>query len=128
MLFDDVVVIVNARNTYFTGKKLKYKLYRKQSPYPGNLKEINAKNLLSKRPSELILRSLRGMLPKNKNYEDFLRKIRIYDGGVHDLHELGLPQFAAVRPIDYQKMFGLDFSPETHTVQKIPDFEIRNFF
>lgn len=79
-----------------------------------------------KRPSELILRSLRGMLPKNKNYDDFLKKIRIYDDNVHDLHELGLPQFSPVKPIDYQKMFGLDITPETHKVEKIPDFDIRN--
>ena len=50
----DKIVIVNARYTKLTGKKLLQKKYYKHSSYPGNLQEITAKDYLLKNPSEMV--------------------------------------------------------------------------
>ena len=55
----------------------------------------------------MIIRSIKGMIPKNKMRLLYLSKIQIYEEGGHDLFQLGLPQFAPVKPIDYNEIYGL---------------------
>ena len=117
--FKDVCVIVNAKNTWLTGKKLEQKLYRHHTGFPGGLKAIKARHYLEKDPEEMILRSIKGMLPKNKMRMEYLSKVKIYDEGGHDLYKLGLPQFAKIKPIDYNEIFGMnDLTPEKAVIIK----------
>ena len=57
----------------------------------------------------MILRTIKGMIPKNKMRLLFLSKVKIYEQGGHDLHRLGLPQFAPVQNVDYNKILGNDY-------------------
>lgn len=57
----------------------------------------------------MIIHSFKGMLPKNKMRERYLKNILIYDGPSHDLNVLGLPQFGNLSPINFNKMFGIEF-------------------
>ena len=57
----------------------------------------------------MIIHSFKGMLPKNKMRETYLKNISIYDGPPHDLNVLGLPQFGNLSPINFNKMFGIEF-------------------
>jgi hypothetical protein len=104
----DICVIVNAKHTWLTGKKLEQKLYRHHTGFPGGLKEIKAKHYLEKNPSEMLLRTIKGMTPKNKLRREYLKFVKIYEEGGHDLWKLGLPQFGKMQPIDYNEIFGLN--------------------
>ena len=64
----------------------------------------------------MIIHSLKGMLPKNKMRENYLKNILIYDGPFHDLHVLGLPQFGDLTPVNYNVMFGTEFNPQTDVI------------
>lgn len=74
-----------------------------------------------KDPKEFFVRSIRGMLPKNRLYPQFLKNLLVYNGPNHDLHELGLPQFDTLKPINFNRMFGIEINPEDHTVEIGPE-------
>lgn len=51
--------------------------------YPGGLKEITAKELWRRDPTEILRRTVYGMLPKNNLRDDRMRKLRIFPGPEH---------------------------------------------
>lgn len=53
------------------------------SGYPGGLKEITAKELWRRDPTEILRRTVYGMLPKNNLREARMRKLRIFPGPQH---------------------------------------------
>ena len=79
----DFVIVVNAEKIALTGHKLANKIYYNHSGYTGGLKEITAGKLLEKKPSDLIKRAVKGMLPKNKLSRHMLKKLKIYAGSTH---------------------------------------------
>ena len=79
----DFVVVVNAEKVGLTGKKLKDKIYYRHTGYPGGIKEVSAEKLLAKKPTELIRRAVKGMLPKNSLGRQMLRKLKVYAGPDH---------------------------------------------
>lgn len=79
----DHVVIVNAGEVHFTGKKLKNKIYYHHTGYPGGIKSTSAEHLLEKKPTEVLSKAIRGMLPKNPLGKQMARKLRIYAGAEH---------------------------------------------
>lgn len=86
----DFVVVVNAEKVKLTGKKLQDKMYYRHSGYPGGLKSINAKDLLQKRPEEVISKAVKGMLPKNRLGRTLIKKLKVYAGENHP-HEAQQP-------------------------------------
>jgi large subunit ribosomal protein L13 len=81
--FGDYVVIVNAEKIALTGNKLNDKIYQRYSGYIGGLKEISARDLLVKHPTELIQNAVKGMLPKNKLNRQIIKKLKVYAGAEH---------------------------------------------
>jgi large subunit ribosomal protein L13 len=79
----DFVVVVNAEKVGLTGKKLKDKIYYRHTGYPGGIKEVSAEKLLAKKPTEVIRRAVKGMLPKNSLGRQMLRKLKVYAGPNH---------------------------------------------
>ena len=79
----DVVVVINARNIEFTGKKWDDKLYRWHTGYPGGLKERTAKDQHKRYPTEVIRKAVMVMLPKNNLRRAMARKLRIFPGPEH---------------------------------------------
>ena len=61
----DFVVIVNAGKVVLTGKKMHDKKYYHHTGYPGGIRETTAEKLMAAKPTELIRRAVKGMLPKN---------------------------------------------------------------
>lgn len=51
--------------------------------YPGGLKEISAKELWRRDPSEVVRRAVYGMLPRNNLREQRMRKLRVFPGPEH---------------------------------------------
>jgi len=79
----DHVVIVNASEVRFTGKKLKNKIYYHHTGYPGGIKSTSAERLFEKKPTEVLSKAIRGMLPKTPLGKQMARKLRIYAGATH---------------------------------------------
>jgi large subunit ribosomal protein L13 len=74
----DYVVVVNADKVVLTGGKLEKKIYYRHSGYVGGLKEIPAKEMVRRRPENLIKLAVKGMLPKNSLGRRQLTKLKIY--------------------------------------------------
>ena len=62
----DFVVVVNAEKIHVTGNKLDQKMYHRHSGYPGGLRSRTLREQLERRPTEVIRKAVKGMLPKNK--------------------------------------------------------------
>ncbi|MCP9448525.1 MAG: 50S ribosomal protein L13 [Nitrospira sp.] len=82
----DHVIIVNAEKIQLTGNKMKTKLYRRHTGYPGGLKTASAEHLFRKDPSQLLVQAIEGMLPKNPLGNGMARKLRVYTGPDHPHH------------------------------------------
>lgn len=79
----DHVVVVNAAKVALTGNKWDAKKYYRHSGYMGGIKSITAKDLLQKRPTDLVVNAVRGMLPKNRLGRQILKKLKVYPGPEH---------------------------------------------
>ena len=79
----DFVVVVNAEKIVVTGKKLDEKMYWRHSGYPGGIKGESLKNLLARRPEEVVRRAVKGMLPRNRLARKQITKLKIYAGPDH---------------------------------------------
>ena len=87
----DFVIVINADKIRLTGKKWVQKLYQRHSGYIGGLKTTSARELMEKRPEELIRRAVKGMLPKNKLGSRLYTKLKVYKGGEHP-HQAQQPE------------------------------------
>ena len=87
----DFVVVINAEKVRVTGKKEEQKKYYSHSGYPGGLKEKTFKELMNKKPEEIIRRAVWGMMPKNKLGRSSFKKLKVYRGPNHP-HEAQKPQ------------------------------------
>ena len=79
----DYVVVVNAEKIRVTGNKDIQKKYYKHTGYPGGLKSSSFSEIIEKDPENLILKAVRGMLPKNKLSSSMISKLKVYEGDDH---------------------------------------------
>ena len=86
----DFVVVINANKVSLTGNKMKNKIYYHHSGHPGGIKAISAEKLLAQKPTEVIRKAVKGMLPKNSLGRQMLTKLKIYAGPNHR-HEAQTP-------------------------------------
>jgi large subunit ribosomal protein L13 len=87
----DFVVVVNAEKISLTGKKWKEKVYYRHSGYIGGLKSISARDLLRKKPEDILRFAVKGMLPRTSLGRRQLKKLKIYAGPKHP-HEAQQPE------------------------------------
>lgn len=90
----DFVVVVNAEKVRFTGNKLDAKKYYRHSNHIGGIKERTAKELFEKKPEDVLMNAVKGMLPKTSLGRKQLTKLKVYAGEAHD-HE-------AQKPVEYK--------------------------
>ncbi|MDI6714033.1 MAG: 50S ribosomal protein L13 [Thermodesulfovibrio sp.] len=79
----DFVVVVNAEKIRVTGKKLNQKVYYHHTGYIGNLKAETLKERLEKKPEEVIVDAVWGMLPKTRLGRKMIKKLKVYRGSEH---------------------------------------------
>lgn len=79
----DRVVVLNATRVMTTGKKQRQKIYYRHSGYVGNLKSITLRDLQEKHPERIIELAVKGMLPRNKQGRQMLRRLKVYAGDRH---------------------------------------------
>jgi len=91
----DFIVVVNAAKIQTTGRKLDQKKYYRHSGWIGGLKETCLRDMLAKKPEEVIRKAVRGMLPKNRLGRAMLKKLKVYAGENHP-HEAQKPETLAL--------------------------------
>ena len=74
----DYVIVVNASKIKVTGRKLKEKKYLNYSGYPGGLKETSLEVMLRDKPTEVIKRAVRRMLPRRPLYAKVINKLKVF--------------------------------------------------
>jgi large subunit ribosomal protein L13 len=87
----DFVVVVNAEKIHVTGKKLDEKMYYRHSGYPGGLRKRTLREELERRPTEVLRKAVRGMLPRTRLGRAQLTKLKIYVGPEHP-HDAQAPK------------------------------------
>ena len=87
----DFVIIINAGKVTVTGKRLDDKFYYRHSGYPGGLKSRPLRDELERRPTEVLRKAVKGMLPRNRLARAQMRKLKIYAGPEHP-HEAQAPK------------------------------------
>jgi len=79
----DFVIVINAAQVRLTGNKLANKLYQRHSGYPGGLTSESYGDLLQRKPSFVVERAVKGMLPKNSLGRQMFRKLKVHAEGTH---------------------------------------------
>lgn len=87
----DHVIIVNADKVVLTNNKADAKQVYTHSGYPGGIKAESYAELLNRKPADVLRRSVRGMLPKNRLGAQMLKKLKVYAGPTHP-HAAQAPQ------------------------------------
>ena len=80
----DNVIVVNAAEVVFTGRKREQKVYHHHTGYPGGIKERSAKSILEGRfPERIVEKAVERMLPRGPLFRQILGNLRVYKGAEH---------------------------------------------
>ena len=66
-----------------TGNKWDQKTYYRHSGYTGGIKATSVKEMMEKKPEEVLKKAVRGMLPKNRLGRKLNGKLYVYAGEEH---------------------------------------------
>lgn len=92
----DFVVVINPEKVLVKGRKSEQKIYYRHTGFFGGLKETSFKEMLAKKPEDIVQTAVKGMLPKNKLTSQIIKKLKIYRGSAHP-HEAQNPQPLALK-------------------------------
>ncbi|MFL2661094.1 MAG: 50S ribosomal protein L13 [Alphaproteobacteria bacterium] len=82
----DNIIIINAKNVILTGNKAKEKKYYRHTGYPGGLKELYFKDVISGNKPELAIRkAVERMVSSNALSKKQLSNLRIFKDDNHNL-------------------------------------------
>lgn len=90
----EFVIVINAEKVRFTGTKMDTKVYQHYSHYPGGLREVRARELLTTHPERILEAAVRRMVPRNRLGRQQMTKLKIYAGPQHP-HQAQQPQALA---------------------------------
>lgn len=79
----DYVVVINAKTVKVTGNKEEQKIYYRHSMYPGGFRAETLKELRQRKPGDIIVHAVKGMLPQNKLRDKMLKRLRVFPGEEH---------------------------------------------
>ncbi|MFZ9003143.1 MAG: 50S ribosomal protein L13 [Robiginitalea sp.] len=80
----DNVVVINADKISLSGNKWDDKKYIRYTGYPGGQRVRTARDLMDKKPTALVEKAVKGMLPKNRLGADLFRNLYVYAGSEHN--------------------------------------------
>ncbi len=92
----DSVIVINADKVVLTGRKMEQKCYYHHSGYIGGLKTVPIKDLMKKKPEDVIRFAVRGMLPKNRLGRKLFKKLKVYTGDTHP-HDAQQPELLTIQ-------------------------------
>jgi large subunit ribosomal protein L13 len=79
----DWVIVINSDKVRLSGEKEKKKQYWRHSGYPGGIYVRNFKEMKEKDSREIIVKAVKGMLPKNKLGKEALKRLRVFKEQEH---------------------------------------------
>ena len=79
----DYVIVINAEKVKLTGKKMTEKVYTRHTGYPGGQRFATPADYLAKKPTFLIEKAVKGMLPKTRLGDKLLMNLKVYAGPEH---------------------------------------------
>ena len=94
----DNVIIINADKVVLTGNKWNDRIYLSYTGYPGGQREMTPARLLEKGADRLVLKVVKGMLPKNRLGAALLKNLHVYGGNEHK-HEAQNPKILDINSI-----------------------------
>jgi len=83
----DYVVVVNASTVKVTGKKETTKKYYRHSGYPGGFKEEALIDLRQRKPQDVIIHAVSGMLPDNRLKKNMLGRLHVFAKAEHGFQD-----------------------------------------
>ena len=107
----DYVIVVNAEKVRVTGRKRQQKMYYRHSMYPGGLKVESLGKLLARRPTRVIERAVKGMLPHNRLGRALYGHLKVYAGPDH-------PHESQVRAGEKRHQAPADGGPEEQAAKQ----------
>lgn len=87
----DNIIIINAEKIKLTGKKMDEKEYVSYTGYPGGQRFVTPRVKMAKKPTWVVEKAIKGMLPKNKLGAEMFRNLYVYAGTEHP-HEAQKPK------------------------------------
>ena len=87
----DNVIVINAEKIKVTGKKLDQKVYYHHSDYVGGMKETTLREMMAKKPEQVIELAVKGMLPKGPLGRTMIKKLHVYAGAEY-AHQAQKPE------------------------------------
>ncbi len=79
----DNVVVINADKISLSGNKWDDKKYIRYTGYPGGQRSQSARDLMENKPTAIVEKAIKGMLPKNRLGADLFRNLYVYAGQEH---------------------------------------------
>ncbi len=79
----DNVIVLNASKVKLTGQKREKKVYLHHTGYMGGQRVTTMKKLMDTHPEDVVMRAVKGMLPKTKLGVAQLKNLRVYAGSEH---------------------------------------------
>ena len=79
----DFVVAVNVEKMQFTGRKLEQKEYHHYTGYPGGLRTKSLKELMEKKPDEVLRKAVFNMIDDMKLRKAMINRLKMVKGTEH---------------------------------------------
>lgn len=94
----DNVIVINAEKVRLLGKKMTNKVYTRYTGYPGGQRFTTPREILQKRPTELVRKAVKGMLPKTRLGDKIINNLYLYAGPEHP-HQAQNPKLIKLNEI-----------------------------
>jgi large subunit ribosomal protein L13 len=94
----DNVIVINADKVRLTGNKLTDKQYVRHSGYPGGQRFSTPEEVLSKKPTDVVEKSVKGMLPRTRLGRAIMKNLHVYASAEHP-HEAQKPRLVNLNTI-----------------------------
>ncbi len=82
----DGVIVINAEKIRVSGEKEARKVYRHYTGWVGGLRETTYRDMQARKPEEIIMHAVKGMMPKkSKLSRQQIKKLRVFKGPEHNM-------------------------------------------
>ena len=90
------VIVINAADVIVTGNKVKDKIYKNYSGFPGGLKLRTYERVMKEDPTYILMHAVKGMLPKSRMGKKMITHLLVYAGAEHP-HQAQKPKTVAIK-------------------------------
>ena len=77
------VIVVNCEKIKLSGNKEENKIYQNYSGFSSGRTEKKASDIREKNPERIITQAVKGMLPRNRQSRQTIKRLKVYVGNEH---------------------------------------------